>query len=148
MFSHRSSCNVDVKLHVRRQKTHGEVRSLVLSNDVPRSLRRVEDPTTSRHCAITSEMKKDRVTRAPCERRRFANCPLRWQLCRHPSISANAQCNPACHGTTHISIQTLDQQEEMATVLDVLRSRKSAKTQTHCHLVTHFFQPQFVDGCQ
>ena len=58
----------------------------VSRNDIPRSVRRVEDPTKSRHCAITSEMKKDRITRAPCERRRFANCPLWWQPCRHPSI--------------------------------------------------------------
>ena len=43
---------------------------------------------------------------------------------RHPSISANARCNTACYGTTQISIFTLDQQEEMATVLAELRSLK------------------------
>ena len=63
-----------------RQETrkHGKVRSSVLSHDVPRCVWRVEDPTTSRHRAITSGMKnekKKRLTRAPWERQKFANFP-------------------------------------------------------------------------
>ena len=70
MLSHRSLCHVDVKPHVRRHEIMAEC-SHKCCQTTFRSLRRVEDPTTARHRAITSE------------RRRLANCPLWCQPCRH-----------------------------------------------------------------
>ena len=91
---HTGVCHVDVKPHVRRHEIMAKC-SHKCCQTMFRSLRRVEDPTTARHRAITSE------------RQRLANCPLWCQPCRHGD--------------------RLDQQEEVAIVLNVLRQRRSAR---------------------
>ena len=55
-----------------------------------------------------------------------------------------------CTCTTQVSKYNLDQQEEMATVLDVLRLRQSAINTHKCttHLVARSYQHQFVVGGQ
>ena len=95
--------------------------------------RRVDEPTTSRHRARTPETKNDKRTQGICTMGATTVCELSTVVAatrqrRHPSISAKGECL-----TLHVlaprkvSIYTLDQQEEIATVLAVLRSRQSAR---------------------
>ena len=93
MLSHRSLCHVDVKPHVRRLEIMAKC-SHKCCQTMFHSVRRVEDPTTARHPAITSE------------RQRLANCPLWCQPCRHGDRLDQQEEDGNCSGrlaTTAVS---------------------------------------------
>ena len=109
----------------------------MLFNEIIPRVRRVDDPTTSRHRATTSGTKNEKRTQGICTMgaTTVRDCPLWWQphdngdILRSPPTQ---NFNPARTCTTQVSTYTLDQQEEMATVFVVWRKRQSARNTNAC----------------
>ena len=92
--------------------------------DVPICVQHVGDPATSRLRAIASKMKNEKTT--------CGICSMRTTKARELSTVVAAM------SPRHWI------QEGMAIVLDVLRQCGQPETQTHTHLVTHFYETRIV----
>ena len=135
MFSHRSSSHVDVRLHVRRQEISAKCAHECSQTMFHELCGAVEDPTTSPHRAITSDMKNEKKnvsTRAPSERqkvRELSTVAVTMSAGRHPPIFANARWI----------------NKKRWQLFSQCCDHGSQPKHTSSH---NIFQPQFVDGCQ
>ena len=129
-------------------RKHGEVISQVLRE------RRVDEPTTSRHRATTPQTKNEKRTQGICTMgaatvRGLSTVVAATRQRRHPSISAKGECL-----TLHVLAPRKLQftrwinKKRWQPFLPCCDHGSQPETQTHAHLVTHFYQPQFVVGCK